>query len=320
MPWTDATSPLDRGFCLAGCYASDLKEFVAAGQNGDATKTIIRSADGINWIYEESPFDSGGGTGQAAVRDLFHGVYVAAGFDGALTDTIATSPDGITWTGRGNPFPAGGGQAVACKQATGALVVGSGSGISHVIAVSSDAAAFAAISTVLNGAQNVAAVDYSPSEDLWMAAGEDASYHAFVAKSSDDGATWTLLAHPMDASNAVPPRVYRDEANGRWWLLGQTTGGHSLAVSSDGGASWTQISSPLDPVGGVGAAHAMVNAGGNLGVGGVDHTQTKQMIVSLDAGTSWTADGESSPFGAGTAYGIAYSPDADLAVVFGRTA
>jgi hypothetical protein len=121
MTWTDTPTPLDPGSCFGGCWADDLAEFVGAGQDDALTEALIRSADGINWIYEASPFD--GGKGNGVVRDVPLGLTVAVGQSPDYADAIVTSPDDMAWSGAGNPFlGVGAGRNVAIRASDDAIL------------------------------------------------------------------------------------------------------------------------------------------------------------------------------------------------------
>ena len=311
MTWTVAPNPLDS-YASRACWAADRDEFIAVGADLAASKAILRSSNGIAWTYEASPFD--GGAGYAVIRIDVLGLYIAVG-TAAGAALIATSPDGVTWTARGNPFPGSATSAygLARKPSTGAVIVG-GQGGDQNIATSADGNTYTPVSSPFDGSNaQVPGIDYSPGEDRWIAGGTDNSSVAAAAYSDDDGATWTPIVVPMQFISDV----YRDEANGNWYLLGQCTGGagHVIAVSSDSGATWTTIATPLDG----GASYGMVNAGGPLALTGGDASSSNQLAVSTDLGVTWAYDATASIFGTSGGYGqgLAYSASLDRALVLG---
>jgi len=318
---------IDTPFMPRSVVVRDSDDLILIG-GGDGEGQVAVSADGgTTWTDVTSIFTGAYAQVLAVAVRPADDLLIAVGYDGVGVKQVAVSSDsGSSWSAiDAGPFstsPSGTGFCVACKQSTGALVVGLGQSI-NVIGTSPDGVTFTPRSSPFDGGQ-VTGIDYSPSEDRWVAAGVDYTFAPIVAYSDDDGATWTAVANPVDASYLLwtaPswPRVYRDEDTNTWWLLGQTTGGMSLARSDDNGATWTEVSSPLDPVDGVGAAWGMVRAGTVLGLCGIDNTLEKQMCISTDDGATWEFDANPSPFDPSTAaYGFAYSPSIPLAVVFGN--
>lgn len=322
--WTVYDMPIIAG----SIRVRDSDDLIVIGGSGSgAAQTAVSADGGTTWTdivtVFAGPYTGVAGLAIRASDDLL----IATGADALGTEQVAVSSDsGASWSaidpGPFSTAASGKGFVVACKQSTGALIIGSGQ-CPQTIATSPDGVTFTPVTSPFDGGQ-VCGLDYSPGEDRWIASGWDYTFTAVVAYSDDGGATWTTVTNPMDVSyvsSGAPshPRVYRDEDTSTWWLLGQTTGGMSLARSDDNGLTWTEVSSPLDPVAGVGAAWGMIRVGSVLGLCGIDNTLTKQACVSEDDGATWQFDANPSPFDASTAaYGFAYSPTIPRAVVFGN--
>lgn len=306
-----------------GVAVRDSDDLILVGGTGD--DSIATSIDGGGTWVVSSTFAGGYGAG-AAFRQGDGALLVAGSFAGGVIQTGVSTDDGTSWTTAGPlSLPVGTALCVACKQSNGALVAGGDYTAVRTIAVSSDAGVtWTAVPSPFDGGGQVSAIDYSVADDTWFASGVDAAGTApLVAFSTDDGATWTALAAqpPMAYNfNNFYPRVYRDEPNGAWWVVGQTTGNHAAAVSADGGSSWTEVTTPLDDAALVGGAMAILNTGAAMALVGVDALNTKQMCVSTDAGSTWEFDATPSPFGdigSPAAVTLAYSSDLDLAVAGG---
>lgn len=288
---------------------------VVAGGDADVA---VSSDGGPTWSVTFPGF-----VAAVAVRES-DGLLLGAGSGGVggINQAFVSADSGSTWTHAGAfVTPQGRGTCVAVNDTTGTVLVGAFGNEVQQLARSTDAINYAIItsSPFAGGASVIAGIAYSPGEARWIVSGLDIAGTPLVAISDDDGLTWTEnYTVPMDASNGIIATIYRDEANGAWWLLGQMDLGGSLAISTDGGTTWAEVSTPLDPVAGSGYARAMANLGSStFALGGLDKTGTEQMCLSRDNGATWVLDTSPSPFGSAPAYALAYSSSLGLAVAFG---
>lgn len=274
---------------------------------------------GAHFTYTDPGFSPAG----CITRGSDDALIVVGGTGGAQQAAISTD-DGATWPDAGIAFSSatGSGYRLACKQSSGLVIAGGSGALSVLQATTDGGATFSPVASPLDSGGTLYGIDYSDGDDAWMISGVDGDNNVVAAISTDDGASWTVLTHPMVTYyTGIYPSVYRDEANTRWWLIGNTVSGNAIAYSDDAGATWTEVSSQLDVDLDTfsGGAYAMKNCGGILSLGGIDSAGVNQMCLSRDNGLTWVPDATPSPFGiSGVAYGLAYSPDIPRAVVFGQ--
>lgn len=311
MAWTDTTTPLDPATFFGGCYAPDRLAFVGAGQDDALTEAMISSADGINWIYEASPFDAGG-FGLAVVRAVALGLYVAGGRSADLSQAIITSPDESSWVGAGNPFLNGG------EVFTGLIVRASDDAI---LAAGTDNQSQVDFSISTDGAASWAAqpVAAATGTDVAIRASDEllmfASNTFSVEISTDGGVTW--VTHASTILTACRRCATRDSddaliiAGGFGGTLAPAT-----SVSHNSGSTWATKKFPFGAVAGFVAGLCVRQSDGAIVVVATIGGQAK-IAISTNDGVSWTTH---LPLGAVTSQiqGVAIRESDNAIVVSGQ--
>lgn len=187
--WTD--QPLPGGFSGGGqpdiAYSPDLDLYVITGAHVGGTDGVYTSPDGITWTF----------VAQATMGDVFTltwgaGLFVAMGGPQGSGIHLWTSPDGSTWTVQADP----GGSAQnwqTVRYANG-----------HFVAVSVDGSTNptqqAATSTdgINWTLRNTPAVKHwtglAYGYGFWIAGANNSPSSQPLMKSTDDGATWSLVS------------------------------------------------------------------------------------------------------------------------------
>ncbi len=253
----------------------------------------------LTWTPRTTPVGNSGTNQLIWVPD--NGGFFAGPFQsssGSSKIDALLSSDGITWT---NPNPglgtAGfsvGGRAICYLPSRQRLVVGGNTATSadpSVIYSDDFGVTWTSGAIISSTFRRIETLAYSDLHDVLLATTIDNTAHKTLAKSTDGGATWTVLSPPWDTSFIGPPTVVHSEAEDVFVIATAFNDLTNVFIyTTQTGSSFTAQTSPWD-----GGGNACPTGNGlyfdDLGafyIGGQDDLGNRSMLKGVSAGTSWS--------------------------------
>lgn len=278
----------------------------ATPQNFVNKYAIYTSDDGSTWTARTSPLDIAGSAGQFCNCVAYDRStrLVAAGSGGSITVAglipIITSDDGgLTWTARSSPFDNVGtgtpGQVNGvCNDHGVWMAVGTHGGLGNpMVCTSPDGISWTQVTAP--NIRKPMCVIYAAG--YWWVGGQSGTGFHCLAKSNDDGATWTSVSNQFFDGSSSAGQIYCLGYNGSQFVAGgyQGTSLRSVTVqTSPDGATWTAQSCPFDkqagqPQGGTFSGVVWSPALGLwVGSGLNQPSAGNRTIISSPDGVTWT--------------------------------
>jgi photosystem II stability/assembly factor-like uncharacterized protein len=253
-----------------------------AGQNGDQiwtaglTQAVYRSLDsGVTWSAIDAPVNQP--ISSLSFSDAQHGWMVTSDIQGAsVQSNVSFSGDqGATWTEKyvasGNTFL----DTVSAFDADHAVIGGSGG---FVAATKDGGGSWSEAKLPGTNPMAVSRLTFTDADTGWALTSNSILY-----ATTDGSLTWVSVkdlkedGHTISGVTAVVPE---GAESAQLWVAGDANGKGVIQHSDDGGATWEQVDAgdvdklfSIDMMGGLGLATGA----------------TGQLVISEDAGRSWSA-------------------------------
>lgn len=299
------SAPFGEGGTGYGVARSDSLGIWCAVGFTDSSGDIRTSEDGIIWISQGNPFNSGGGGSPADVCWIESlNLFIAVGSSNDQTILVCTSPDGENWTPRTTPWDTTGYIISVGTDGTTVVAVGSDAGDSlETLLYSTNGTSWTSVSTPLDSdgitGGNAYVIHYSDIFAAWFLGGQGpaaAGYKTFAwAESPDD--TWTQVDTPFDGEAGTVYSIksgLQDAVTGVILCAGNNPANTFSVMRSYDYGTFETLETPFDTDSGQGVAYkisvvpVVPDVNDKFVVVGAKQSDYSSAIISTeDGGETW---------------------------------